>query len=79
MFSDTASRFPERVALSCGDRKMTYRELDEASNQWARVLISEGAGPDSRVAICVERSFESVAAVWAITKTGAAFVPIDPR
>ena len=78
-FQDTASRFPERVALSCGERKMTYRELDEASNQWARVLIAEGAGPDSRVAICVERSFESVAAVWAITKTGAAFVPIDPR
>ncbi|GAA3185538.1 hypothetical protein GCM10020255_081900 [Rhodococcus baikonurensis] len=43
IFTDTAGRFPERVALSCGERKMTYRELDEASNQWARVLIAEGA------------------------------------
>ena len=34
LFGHPRADFPERVALSCGERKMTYRELDEASNQW---------------------------------------------
>ncbi|MFE3187382.1 amino acid adenylation domain-containing protein [Nocardia sp. NPDC059240] len=66
------------VALQDGVRSWTYRELDESSSRWARVLIESGAGPGSFVLVAVPRSAESVLAVWAVAKTGAAFVPVDP-
>ncbi|NNH70511.1 non-ribosomal peptide synthetase [Nocardia uniformis] len=62
-----------------GDRReLTYRELDESSSRLARELIERGVGPGDVVAVGFTRSVESVAAVWAIAKTGAAYVPVDP-
>ncbi|MBJ8343263.1 non-ribosomal peptide synthetase [Antrihabitans sp. YC2-6] len=69
---------PDGQALSQGDRGMTYREFDERSSRLARLLIAGGAGPESTVAIAVSRSIESVLSVWAVAKSGAAFVPVDP-
>ncbi|WP_410874023.1 amino acid adenylation domain-containing protein [Nocardia sp. A7] len=57
----------------------TYAELDERSNRIARLLIGRGIGAGDLVAIGIPRSIESVLAVWAITKTGAGFVPVDPN
>ncbi|MFC8042750.1 non-ribosomal peptide synthase/polyketide synthase [Nocardia sp. NPDC057353] len=62
-----------------GDQEqLSYRELDEASSKLARELINRDVGPGAVVAIAVTRSVESVLAVWAIAKAGAAYVPIDP-
>ncbi|MFC3964493.1 non-ribosomal peptide synthase/polyketide synthase [Nocardia jiangsuensis] len=62
-----------------GDQvELSYRELDEASSRLARELITRGVGPGAVVAIAITRSAESVLAVWAIAKAGAAYVPIDP-
>ncbi|WXG67952.1 amino acid adenylation domain-containing protein [Rhodococcus sovatensis] len=69
---------PDGLALVEGDRTMSYRELDSASNAVARALIARGAGPDAVVAVAIPRSVESVVAFWAAAKSGAAFVPIDP-
>ncbi|MFQ6329831.1 amino acid adenylation domain-containing protein [Nocardia sp. CWNU-33] len=69
---------PEAIALSCNGIDLTYRELDVRSNQLARLLLEHGAGPDSRVLLALARSVESVVSVWAVAKTGAAFVPLDP-
>ncbi|WSG58685.1 amino acid adenylation domain-containing protein [Nocardia sp. NBC_01730] len=60
------------------DRELTYAELDSASSRLARELIERGVGPGDVVAIGIARSVESVSAVWAIAKTGAAYVPVDP-
>ncbi|MFC9896427.1 amino acid adenylation domain-containing protein [Nocardia sp. NPDC127579] len=68
----------QRVALRDGARNWTYRELDELSSRWARELIESGVGPGEFVSVAVPRSAESVLAVWAVAKTGAAFAPIDP-
>ncbi|MEV6276243.1 amino acid adenylation domain-containing protein [Nocardia sp. NPDC051832] len=68
----------DSVALQDGTRTWTYRELDEVSSRWARELLESGAGPGEFVLVAVPRSAESVLAVWAVAKTGAAFVPIDP-
>ena len=57
---------------------MTYRELDEVSNRLAHLLVSRGAGPGSSVALMFSRSAEAVAAILAVLKTGAAYLPIDP-
>ncbi|MFF0818631.1 non-ribosomal peptide synthase/polyketide synthase, partial [Rhodococcus sp. NPDC003318] len=68
---------PGAAAIEFGDTSLTYRELDERSNRLARSLIGLGVGPEDFVAVALGRSVESVLAVWAITKTGAAFVPLD--
>ncbi|AQA24807.1 amino acid adenylation domain protein [Rhodococcus sp. MTM3W5.2] len=65
-------------ALVSGTRVVSYGELDDRSSALARVLISHGAGPETFVALSLARSIESAVAVWAVAKTGAAFVPIDP-
>ncbi|WP_444543745.1 amino acid adenylation domain-containing protein, partial [Nocardia concava] len=56
-----------------------YAELDERSNRLARLLIARGIGPEDLVAVGIRRSVESVVAVWAVAKTGAGFVPVDPN
>ncbi|MDJ0396117.1 amino acid adenylation domain-containing protein [Rhodococcus sp. G-MC3] len=78
LFAAAVAIDPTAVAVSSGNREITYRELDEQSNRLARVLIEEGAGPETYVACALPRSIESVMSVWAVAKTGAAFVPIDP-
>ncbi|MEU1430626.1 amino acid adenylation domain-containing protein [Nocardia sp. NPDC005746] len=58
--------------------RLGYGELDERSNRLARLLIARGIGPEDLVAVGIRRSVESVVAVWAVAKTGAGFVPVDP-
>nr|WP_246372157.1 non-ribosomal peptide synthetase [Gordonia humi] len=70
---------PDTVALDDGSRRLTYREAGRISDRWARTLCAYGVGPDDVVAVAIGRSAESVLATWAVTKTGAAVVPVDPR
>ncbi|MGV9744161.1 amino acid adenylation domain-containing protein [Rhodococcus zopfii] len=79
LFAAAAVAEPEAVAVVAGERRLTYRELDDQSNRLAHNLSDSGVGPDSVVAIAMARSVESVLAVWAVAKTGAAFVPVDPQ
>ena len=72
------SAAPEAVALRCGERSWTYRELDEASNRLAHLLAAHGAGPGQCVALLFTRSAEAIVAILAVLKTGAAYLPIDP-
>ncbi|KAA0021586.1 amino acid adenylation domain-containing protein [Antrihabitans cavernicola] len=65
-------------ALVFQGRTVSYRELDASSSQLARVLIEDGVGPGSVVAVGLTRSLESVLSVWAVAKAGGAFVPVDP-
>ncbi|WP_067646988.1 non-ribosomal peptide synthetase [Nocardia harenae] len=70
-----AVRYPDPDG---GAVELTYAELDERSNRVARALIARGVGPEDIVAVAMPRSPESVLAVWAIAKAGAAYLPIDP-
>ncbi|MBS9371963.1 non-ribosomal peptide synthase/polyketide synthase [Rhodococcus sp. B50] len=79
LLAATAAAHPDAPALRDGQRVLTYRELDDRSTRLARALLRRGAGPETFVALGIARSVESVTAMWAITKTGAAFVPVDPR
>ncbi|MFC9892196.1 amino acid adenylation domain-containing protein [Nocardia sp. NPDC127579] len=69
---------PNGIAVVDGPLESTYRDLDRRSNQLARLLIEAGAGPDTTVAVALRRSLDAVLAVWAVAKSGAAFVPVDP-
>ena len=78
VFAAQVARTPEAVALVCGDRSLTYRELDEAANRLAHLLAGRGAGPGQCVALLFTRSAEAIVAMLAVLKTGAAYLPIDP-
>nr|WP_225443677.1 non-ribosomal peptide synthase/polyketide synthase [Lolliginicoccus lacisalsi] len=78
LLADAAAADPQRIAIIDGDREITYRELDERSNQLARLLLSRGARPEEFVALGISRSIESILGIWAVTKAGAAYVPVDP-
>nr|WP_217997255.1 non-ribosomal peptide synthetase [Gordonia paraffinivorans] len=79
LFSDAARRAPDTVAVVDGSGvRMTYRELDEASNRLARWLIGRGVGPDRVVVLAIGRSATLLTAIWAVAKAGGAYVPVDP-
>ncbi|MCZ9632246.1 non-ribosomal peptide synthetase [Rhodococcus sp. BH5] len=78
LFDGAARTHPDGVALSYLDAELTYRELDERSSKLARELIDRGIGPENSVALGLTRSIESVVAMLAVSKAGAAFVPVDP-
>ncbi|HKV10754.1 MAG TPA: amino acid adenylation domain-containing protein, partial [Thermoanaerobaculia bacterium] len=77
-FERQAARSPEAIALAWEGRRMSYGELDAAANRLARHLRSLGVGPESRVALLLERSFDLIVALLAVLKAGGAYVPIDP-
>ena len=78
VFAAEVARAPEAVALVCGDRLWTYRDLDEDSNRLAHLLSECGAGAGERVALLFNRSAEAIVAMMAVLKSGAAYLPIDP-
>ena len=78
LFDAQVVRAPEAVAISCGERSWTYREVDEAANRLAHLLAGHGAGPGHRVALLFSRSAEAIVAILAVLKSGAAYLPIDP-
>ncbi len=77
-FAAHALSNPERTALLCGEEALTYSELNDRANRIAALLLSRGAGPGHLIAIFIGRSSDMVAAMMAIAKAGAAYVPLDP-
>jgi amino acid adenylation domain-containing protein len=70
---------PEATALLCGDVELSYRELSERADVLADALRERGAVPESFVALCLERSAELIVTMLAILRTGAAYLPLDPK
>ena len=68
---------PDGLAVVDGVRQWSYRELDEASNRLARVLIEVGVGPERAVGVAMDRCAELVVAWWAVLKAGGTYVPVD--
>ncbi|WP_139277937.1 amino acid adenylation domain-containing protein, partial [Rhodococcus marinonascens] len=78
LLAEGVAAAPDGIAIRASGTEITYRDLDARSNRLARLLIEAGAGPETRVALSLPRSAEALVAFWAVAKTGAAFVPIDP-
>ncbi|WP_432056827.1 amino acid adenylation domain-containing protein [Streptomyces sp. bgisy022] len=76
-FRAQVARDPSAVAVLDGDRSVSYADLDARSRAVAAALSVIGAGPESLVGVCVDRSVESVAAVLGVLRAGAGFVPLD--
>ncbi|MFI6318918.1 amino acid adenylation domain-containing protein [Nonomuraea sp. NPDC050556] len=72
-----AATLPDETALVCGTDRLTYAELDARINRCARLLLSHGAGPGEIVALALPRSVDMVVALFAVLRTGAAYLPLD--
>jgi amino acid adenylation domain-containing protein len=78
LFSAQAAATPQSTAVVFGNESLTYEELDWRSNQLSHHLKFLGVGPESLVAISMERSLEMVIALLGMLKAGAAYLPLDP-
>jgi long-chain acyl-CoA synthetase len=74
----SAAQTPDKVALVCGDRRLTYREIDEQANRLAHALQAQGVGRWDRVAVYLENSAEAVISVFAALKAGGIFLVVNP-
>ncbi|TQF75181.1 amino acid adenylation domain-containing protein [Rhodococcus spelaei] len=77
LFAEAARRTPDEVALVFGERQVTYLELDGRINAAARLLLAHGAGPERIVALGLPRSVEMVVALFAVLRTGSAYLPLE--
>jgi amino acid adenylation domain-containing protein/non-ribosomal peptide synthase protein (TIGR01720 family) len=79
LFEERAREHPDAVAVSFGGKPTTYGELNAEANRIAHKLREMGAGPETRVGVCLERTPRMLAAVIGALKSGAVYVPLDPR
>jgi amino acid adenylation domain-containing protein len=79
LFEAYVEKTPDALAVISGDRRLTYKELNERANQLAHYLKSQGVGPEVFAGICLERSPEMLIGILGILKAGGAYVPLDPE
>jgi amino acid adenylation domain-containing protein len=75
--SELRDGYPHSTALSDGDRRLSYEELDRRAGQFAGHLMQLGVVAGNTAAICMERSFDWIVAALGIMQAGAAYVPLD--
>jgi 3-oxocholest-4-en-26-oate---CoA ligase len=79
LFEHAVDTFPDRVALICGDRQVTYSELDDEANRLAHHLAAQGVGPGDHVGLYARNSVETVETLLATIKLRAASININYR
>jgi amino acid adenylation domain-containing protein len=79
LLGESAQRFGDQIAVVDGTRAVGYGQLDAHANQIAHALRDVGVGNGDRVALYMDKSVESIAAIYGILKSGAAYVPLDPQ
>jgi amino acid adenylation domain-containing protein len=79
LFTAQVQRTPNAMAVAHHEERLSYRELNERSNQLAWRLQELGVGSETCVGLMVPRSIEMVVGLLAVLKAGAAYVPLDPN
>jgi hypothetical protein len=78
LFERQVEQTPEAPALLDDDGETTYNQLNAQANRLARLLVSRGLGPDDIIAVSLPKGRELIVVLLAVTKAGAAYLPIDP-
>jgi amino acid adenylation domain-containing protein len=73
-----ASATPGAPAVRTADAELSYRQLDERSNQMAHHLIDRGVRADALVGVCLGRTADLVPALLGVWKAGGGYLPLDP-
>jgi amino acid adenylation domain-containing protein len=79
LLQKSAARYPEKLAVWARGRSVTYRELEQRSNQLAHLLQQRGVRKGDRVGIYFPKCVESIIAMLGILKAGGVYVPLDPQ
>lgn len=79
LLSETATRFPDKIAIRFKQESLTFGALDKQANQVAHALRAQGIQPGDRVGLVVDRSLPLIVGMLGILKAGAAYVPVDPQ
>lgn len=79
LFEIQVTKTPDAIAARFDRQTLTYRELNARANQLAHTLIKQGITPDTRVAICIERSLDMLIALLGVLKAGGAYLPLEPN
>ena len=85
LFEEQVVKTPDNIALVFEDKSLTYKELDERSNQLAKYIrniykqtTKKDLLPSTLIPICVDRSFEMIIGILAIIKAGGAYITVNP-
>src|SRR5829696_131922 len=78
LFEAQAERAPGAVAVVCGPSQLNYAELNQRANSLARLLVDQGVGADSVVALLMRREVNLLIGILAVLKAGGAYLPLDP-
>ncbi|MCI8483345.1 MAG: amino acid adenylation domain-containing protein [Lachnospiraceae bacterium] len=78
MFRQAAREFSDRMAVYAGEARYTFAELDQLTDRIASGLVKRGVRPGDRVAFMLKRDFRLIPTLLGISKSGAAFLPVDP-
>ncbi|RCW92497.1 non-ribosomal peptide synthetase [Winogradskyella arenosi] len=78
LLTQQAQKYSTKVALKFSDTKITYKDLEEKSQQLAHCLMSKGIAPGDFVGVCLPRSMELMVTLKALLLCGAAYIPLDP-
>lgn len=78
LFSASVANNPQKVALIFEDKRLTYEELDQKSDQLARQLVRKGVKPGVFVALAMTKSTEMILSILAVIKAGGAYLAVDP-
>jgi amino acid adenylation domain-containing protein len=79
VFEQRVRAHPDRLAAVCGNRSLTYGELNARANRLGRALLGRGLRREGVVAVVTERNLDWMAAVLAVFKAGGAYLPIEPH
>lgn len=79
LFELQEAKTPDNIAVVFEDKHLTYRQLNEKSNQIARLLRKKGVKPDTVVGVMAHRSLEMIIGIMAVLKAGGCYLPIDPE
>ncbi|KAH8681976.1 alpha-aminoadipyl-cysteinyl-valine synthetase [Xylariales sp. PMI_506] len=78
LFESIASQGGDRVALLCGEREVTYRELNEQANRLAHFILSIGVVVEQLIGLFLDKNEKMITTILGVWKSGAAYTPIDP-
>ena len=72
-----AARFPDRIAVTCGEQRVTFTELERDANRFANYLVARGLKPGEKISTICNNSFEFVKALFGIHRAGLVWVPVN--
>jgi len=79
MLKESSLKHPNKVAIVCGDRHFTFKEIDDSSSRLANFFISQGLPKGARIGIFSTKDIEEIIAIFAVLKIGGIFVHINPQ